>query len=339
MRTQPSSQRSPFPGAGLLRRIPTWVYGPTAVKRCAVVATIGMFLVLAMGTLVTNTNSQRGCGQSWPLCNGKFVPDFALAAAIEFSHRAVTGAEGVLIVALTAAVLMLYGRQRPVQVLAPLMLGFLLLQAGMGAWAVKYPQQPLVLALHFGISLVALATTTLTAIYIRRPEPLLSAPAVSGGVRLITWGTAVYIYLLVYSGAYIRHMGAAAACQSWPLCSGSHAALGVEALAVDLAHRFAAGAALLLGLGLLLVYRRIQPPRSDLVTGAWLLIGALVAQGAAGAFLVLSRFGVTGELLHAALTGVAFTAAAYLCLRVTLGVRSAPDAAIASSKLVAMDAR
>src|SRR5215472_7050116 len=263
----------------------------SAVFWLGAASAVGMFVVLVMGATVTTTGSAEGCGRDWPLCNGKFVPDFALAAAIEFSHRAVTGAEGVLIVALTAAVLALYGRQRPVQVLAPLMLGFLLLQAGMGAWAVKYPQQPVVLALHFGISLVALATTTLTAIYIRRPRALLSAPAVSGGVRLMTWGIAVYVYLLVYSGAYIRHVGAAAACQSWPLCGGSSAA---------------PGAALLLGLGVLLVYRRIQPPRRDLVAGAWLLIGALVAQGAAGAFLVLSHFGVTGELLHAALTGVAF---------------------------------
>src|SRR5262249_20109967 len=153
------------------------------------------------------------------------------------------------------------------------------------------------------------------------------------------WGTAVYVYLLVYSGAYIRHVGAAAACQSWPLCGGGHGALGIEALAVDLAHRFAAGAVLLLGLGVLLVYRRIQPPRHDLVSGACVLIGARVAQGAAGAFLVLSDFGVTAELLHAALTGVAFTAAAYLCLRVTLGAHSATDAAIASSRLVALDTR
>jgi len=311
----------------------------TAVLWLGAASAVGMFVVLVMGATVTTTGSAEGCGRDWPLCNGKFVPDFALAAAIEFSHRALTGVEGVLIVALTGAVLLLYRRQRPVQVLAPLMLGFLLLQAGMGAWAVKYPQQPVVLALHFGISLIALATTALTAIYIRRPQALSSAPAVSGGVRLITWGTAVYIYLLVYSGAYIRHVGAAAACQSWPLCTASPAAASVEALAVDLVHRFAAGGALILAFGLLLVYRRVRPHRRDLVLGAWLLICALIAQGAAGAFLVLSGFGVTSELLHAALTGVTFTAAAYLCLRATLGVRSATaDASTASPKLVAIDA-
>src|SRR5262252_7051916 len=79
---------------------------------------VGMFVVLVMGATVTTTGSAEGCGRDWPLCNGKFVPDFALAAAIEFSHRAVTGVEGVLIVALTGAVLLLHGRRRPVQVLA-----------------------------------------------------------------------------------------------------------------------------------------------------------------------------------------------------------------------------
>src|SRR5437763_16973727 len=154
-----------------------------------------MFAVLVMGATVTTTGSAQGCGRDWPLCNGRFVPDFAVAAAIEFSHRAVTGVEGVLVVALTVAVLVLRGRERPIRVLAPLMLGSLLLQAGMGAWAVKYPQAPVVLALHFGISLIALATTTLTAPYVRRPGAMLAAPAASGGLRVATWGAAAYPYL------------------------------------------------------------------------------------------------------------------------------------------------
>ena len=291
-----------------------------------------MFVVLVMGAAVTTTGSAEGCGRDWPLCNGRFVPDFAISTAIEFSHRAVTGVEGVLVVGFTVAVLALYRRQRPIQVLAPLMLGFLLLQAGMGAWAVKYPQAPVVLALHFGISLVALATTTLTALYVRDPRAMLAAPAATGGIRLVTWATAGYLYLLVYSGAYIRHVGAAAACPSWPLC-GTGAPLGPEAVAIDVAHRVAAGAALLLAFGLLVAYRRAEPERRDLVVGAWILIATLAAQAGAGAFLVLSGWGVGGELLHAALTGVTFTAAAYLCLRVTLGRRAEAEAAAPPSRL------
>src|SRR3984893_16445202 len=152
-----------------------------------------MLVVLVMGATVTTTGSAQGGGGDWPLCNGRFVPDFALSTAIEFSHRAVTGVEGVLVVALTVAVLALYRDQRPIRVLAPLMLGFLLLQAGMGAWAVKYPQVPLVLALHFGISLIALASVALTTVYIWRQGDMRSGPPVWGGLRLATWGVTAYL--------------------------------------------------------------------------------------------------------------------------------------------------
>src|SRR5256885_13689798 len=98
-----------------------------------------MLLVLVMGATVTDTGSAQGCGRSWPLCRGQFIPEFAVSTFIEFSHRAVTGVEGVLIVLLAAAALALYGRERPIQVLAPLMVGSLLLQAGVGAAAVLWP--------------------------------------------------------------------------------------------------------------------------------------------------------------------------------------------------------
>src|SRR5437763_7187703 len=99
-----------------------------------------MFGVLVMGAAVTNTGSAEGCGRSWPLCNGQFVPAFTVATAIEYSHRAVTGVESVLVVALAAAMLLLWRGDREVLVLAPLMLVTLFLQAGLGAAAVLVPQ-------------------------------------------------------------------------------------------------------------------------------------------------------------------------------------------------------
>jgi len=271
-------------------------------------AAAGMFLVLVMGVTVTTTGSAEGCGRDWPLCHGRFIPDFAVATAIEFSHRAVTGVEGVLIAAVAVLVAALYRGRRPVRVLLPLMVAFLLLQAAMGAWAVKYPQVPLVLALHFGISLVALASTVLVAIYlglVDRPAP----EPVGRSLVLGAWGLAAYLYVLVYSGAYIRHVGAAVSCTTWPLCASP----------VNLLHRGLAGVALLLALGFLVVVIARAPGRRDLVAGAWVLLGALLLQALAGAYMVWAGFSLLPELTHAALTGLVFTAAANLCLRVTLG--------------------
>jgi len=101
-------------------------------------------------------------------------------------------------------------------------------------------------------------------------------------------------------------------------------------VAANFVHRGAAGLAIVLALGLLLAFRRLEPGRRDLLVGGVVLVAALLGQAAAGAFLVLSRLGLFGELLHAALSGVAFTAAAYLCLRVALGARRSVGARLAS---------
>src|SRR6266852_5424981 len=83
-----------------------------ALRWLAVAAAGGMFLVLVMGAAVTNTGSAEGCGRSWPLCNGQFVPEFTVSTAIEYSHRAVTGLESLLVVGLTAVMLRLWRKDR-----------------------------------------------------------------------------------------------------------------------------------------------------------------------------------------------------------------------------------
>src|SRR5216684_2572943 len=92
-----------------------------ALRWLALATTLGMFLVLMMGAAVTNTGSAEGCGRSWPLCNGQFVPEFTVSTAIEYSHRAVTGVEGLLVLVLTAVMLRLWRSDREAMGLALLM--------------------------------------------------------------------------------------------------------------------------------------------------------------------------------------------------------------------------
>src|SRR3984893_19287146 len=196
---------------------------PRALRWLSVATTSGMFLVLVMGAAVTNTGSAEGCGRSWPLCNGQFVPEFTVATAIEYSHRAVTGVEGVLVVALTAAMLRLWRADREVVVLSVLMLGTLLLQAGLGAGAVLVPQSALMLATHFGVSLVAFASTFLSAAVVFERTPnrtTLRQRVAPSSFRRWVLGVALYVLAVVYLGAYIRHAGISLACADWPLCNG-----------------------------------------------------------------------------------------------------------------------
>src|SRR5207237_6264305 len=134
-----------------------------------------------------------------------------VSTAIEYSHRAVTGVEGLLVVALTAAMLgfwrhhrdptvgarAVWRRDRESTRLAVLMLATLLLQAGLGAGAVLWPQSPLVLATHFGVSLVAFASTYLSTMLVfertaRTPRALLSRPPPA--FRNLTIIVCVYVF-------------------------------------------------------------------------------------------------------------------------------------------------
>lgn len=125
------------------------------LKWLSVVSTIGMIFVLIGGALVTKTESGMGCGSSWPLCEGQFMPAvISPELIVEFSHRLISGIMGVTVLALSILSWKYIGHIREVKLLAFLSSFFLVLQALIGAAAVIWNQSDFVLATHFGISLV-----------------------------------------------------------------------------------------------------------------------------------------------------------------------------------------
>jgi heme a synthase len=266
----------------------------------------GMLLVLVMGAAVTNTGSAEGCGRSWPLCNGQFVPEFTVATAIEYSHRAVTGLESLLVVGLATVMLVLWRQSREVVVLTALMLGTLFLQAGLGAGAVLWPQSAVMLATHFGVSLIAFASTFLSAaVVFERTSPQRSDLETTGS----PWGltlpllTTLYVLAVVYLGAYVRHADLSLACVDWPLCNGQVVPPLNGATGVVFAHRLAAlGAVLVLGL----LAARVR------TSGSIWTFALGILQALSGALIVWSRLGLFSTLLHAALMGVLFALLTYV---------------------------
>ena len=306
------SIRRTFPfSSGNLRR---WV------RPLADVSALGMFLVVLMGATVTDTGSATGCGRSWPLCHGQFIPQFAVATLIEFSHRLVTGVEGMLIFALTVAVLVLWKR-RDMQVLAAAMLITLLLQSGMGAAAVMWPQSPAVLALHLGISLVAFASVALTALSIRYEGDLgrLRLGNTSAAFRLAVWAATVYTYLVVYSGAYVRHAGASMACVDWPNCNGATWLAFGGLTGVVVIHRIVAFGVFLAMAGLAGWSYRMKESRPDLYRGSVIALVLVILQGLAGGLIVLTRLDLSTTLAHTGIVALLFATLCFLCRQTLVG--------------------
>lgn len=196
------------------------------LKWIAYLSCFVMFLATLGGSVVTKTESGLGCGNEWPLCHGKFVPAHTLASMIEYSHRAVSGAAGLLAVAAFIAFWRYRKNRKDLQAYSLLALIFVMVQAFMGAMAVVYPTSSAVMALHFGFSLIAFASSIMLVLGIREDEARLgmapSAPAarVSKSFRNLVWVTTAYTYIVVYIGAYVSHTDSAGGCLGWPLCNG-----------------------------------------------------------------------------------------------------------------------
>jgi heme A synthase len=95
-------------------------------------------MVVLWGAYVRATGSGAGCGNHWPLCNGEVVPASpAVQTMIEFTHRAMSGIDGVLILILLAWAVRVFPRSHPARLGASLSFVFLVTEALIGAALVK----------------------------------------------------------------------------------------------------------------------------------------------------------------------------------------------------------
>lgn len=280
-------------------------------KRFAVITAVGMFIVLLMGANVTATGSGDGCGNTWPLCNDSVLPANTIESVIEYSHRIVTSIEGFLVLGASILAWPLRKRFPQFKILVPAMGGTLILQSLMGAAAVKWPTSAEVMATHFGISLVCLASAAIIArivteardndehLDIRRIAP-------AAGYRALMIGTLVLSIVVAYSGAYVRHTGAELACSSWPTCNGQLVPEFEGLAGIHTMHRIAA---LLIGLtiGVLLVWAwKLRAARPDLFHLSALAMALVIAQALAGAIVVYSGLQLLATLTHAGLMALLF---------------------------------
>ncbi|MBW5447275.1 heme A synthase [Cohnella sp. CFH 77786] len=292
---------------------------------------VGMFLVLIAGVLVTNTESQAGCGTDWPLCNGKFIPAYTLESLVEYSHRLISGGVGLLVgAAFLATVLWKPAKRKEPVWYASAALFFTVLQAALGAMAVKWPQSDAVLALHFGISLFAFTSTWLLYTYASRlassqgqPVSVAADGKAAGAVPRSVYHFAlvalIYCYAVIYLGAYIRHTGSGGACVGWPLCNGDVIPELSGSVGVAFAHRLAAVLMLLLVVALVRFIRKKAGAGTELgriARQALLLVCLQVLSGGLLAITIDDHdVYVFTALLHTVIIAALFSVICLLALR------------------------
>ncbi|WP_102347069.1 COX15/CtaA family protein [Bacillus sp. Marseille-P3661] len=289
------------------------------LKLLAVLSTIAMLVVLLGGALVTKTGSGMGCGRSWPLCNGQLIPtEISLELIIEFSHRLVSGISVFLVTALAIWSWRKIGHVRETKLLAILSVVFLIIQALLGAGAVIWGQQPVIMALHFGISLVSVASVFLLTLLIFEVDKKFDADSlvIDKGLRSQIYALTIYCYVVVYTGALVRHEKAQLACLDFPFCDNA-AIFSLPSTKyewVQMGHRFAASLFLIwviaLSIRILLKYKHKR-------VLFWSAVGSIIfilLQVVSGAAIIITRISLYTALAHALIITMLFSVLSYLVL-------------------------
>ncbi|MFD1427816.1 COX15/CtaA family protein [Kroppenstedtia sanguinis] len=295
-----------------------------SIRGMSILGAAGTLLIVLMGALVTKTGSEDGCGNTWPFCHGEILPSYhTLELWIEYSHRIVSGLVGLIVVVASVGAWILYKKNFTVKFLAFNSVFFILLQGLLGAAAVIWGQSDAVLALHFGISLLSFASILLLALVLTRinrqgSSRSSSASSVSPGLKYGIWGLAVYTYVVVYTGAYVRHTGSSLGCADWPLCGNSWVPDLFSQVGVQLTHRLFAGLLFLFTIWLWWVVRKKYPQRKDLNRGAGWTVILTFLQVLTGGAIVLTKLELMVALVHATLICLFFSVICYLCMQVGL---------------------
>jgi heme A synthase len=259
------------------------------------------FPVVLWGAFVRASGAGAGCGNHWPLCDGEVVPRSPdLNKLIEFTHRAMTGIDGILVLILVVWAFRAFPRGHTVRLGATLSGIFLITESLLGAMLVKLEHvasnpssaRAWSLSLHLINTLTLLACLALTAWWASgRP-----AIRVRGRDGLRAAVTLAIIVVLGISGV-IAALGdtlfpAKSFLEGWARDFDTSANIFVR---LRIWHPVIAVGAALWTLYYALTSAARHPGARTL---AWFAVGALLAQIAAGVTNLLLAAPVWMQLLH-----------------------------------------
>ena len=258
--------------------------------RLAWTAAACTYLLIILGAIVRITGSGLGCGEHWPLCNGRLLPPLDLPTLIEYGHRLAAAAVSVLVGALAAYAWWLRHRPPPPSttlhrpgVGAYVALGLLIVQVLLGAVTVKLQLPPWTVILHLGTAMLLLATLLVVAkraTLTPGASPGNTGAGSTPGSRPGLVGTIALVlgFVTVLFGALTANLGAASACLGFPLCNGELIPAGNHLQHVHWTHRVLAYA--LLGYSLWWAVRSRR-------RGAWCVVALVALQVVVAATMVL----------------------------------------------------
>src|SRR5262245_59206269 len=194
-----------------------------------VVLTVGL---ITLGGVVRITGAGMGCGDHWPLCNGRLLPNPAdILEVIEWSHRWVASLLSTAVLALAIVAWRKHRHNPYLRNPALLALAVLVLQVLLGAVTVKLGTSAPAVVIHLTNAMVLLAVVVVCLLRadesmgVEGPRHAL-APTLPKTILI----TAILGFVTILAGAFVANYDAGVYCLGFPLCAGElappHTVLG-----------------------------------------------------------------------------------------------------------------
>ena len=273
-------------------------------RRLALSTVAATFLLVIVGGVVRVSDSGLGCGPAgsglngWPFCNGDVVPGVNLNSIIEYTHRTLAGAVGIMMIALAVLAWRRY-RSNTGLVRATIAAVVLVIAQGLlGAATVEKDLNEGLVAAHLGLAMVLLALLLYVVRASRDPQTTDHRPPTSG-LRPLALVTSFFLLCTIVAGGYMAGTqnygradyqvgdGAHHACgKQFPSCNGDFMPFGDARLVdIHLTHRAFMYIATLLVISLVVLTLR-RRPSAGAVRFAWLSLAVLGTQVLVGALNV-----------------------------------------------------
>jgi heme A synthase len=311
------------------------VSAPTrGFRRLALVTLVVTFLLIVLGGVVRVSDSGLGCGPAesgfhgWPLCNGDVVPGASIHTAVEYAHRTVASAVGLLALTLMVLARRRHREHRGIVIATTAIFGGVVGEGLLGALTVEKNLEEELVAAHLGLAMLILGAV----LYVwraSRPE-VIGAPAAesSPGFRRLAIATQALILCTIVAGGYMAGTqkygradyqlgdGAHHACgRQFPTCNDGFLPFGASRLVdIHLTHRVFMYLATIAIVALVVMALR-RRPSAGVASAARMLGALLVVQLLVGALNVwLEEYEVL-ILAHLTLGALLWATASMLTLQ------------------------
>jgi len=272
--------------------------GAQGYRRIAMIAAALTVGLITLGGVVRITGSGMGCGDHWPLCNGRFFPRLSdPLEVIEWSHRWVAAMVSATVVCLAA---LAWRRHRADPFLrrpAIAALALLIAQVLLGALTVKLGTAAPAVVIHLGNAMLLLLVLVVCSL--RAGERLRGDGIVPGRGPTGALFASGFVLVVILFGAFVANYNAGLFCLGFPFCGGSPLPPGEPLGRLQWFHRLLAFLLLGHSVGIALASRRRSGEGvAAYRRAAWWLAGLIAVQIGVGAAMILQLMPTTLRAAH-----------------------------------------